>query len=183
MNDPLSILLHELSRHARHDSHDDRVRLAARLRARDACEYCLLKTEGGFHIDHIIPPDLWAAYTGGELPHHPPRADHNGPHHLDNLAWCCPYCNGRKGQHLSGRIACQQHRLFNPRVDHWPDHFIFVHEYLQIVGLTPIGQITVKILGFNRSEPMYGPLAIRHMRHLRGQFPPAWARDWRDTVE
>lgn len=143
----------------------------------------LLPTEGGFHIDHLIPPELWTAYRNGDLPQRSPLTDRNGPHHLDNFAWCCSFCNGRKGQQLGGRIARQHHRLFDPRTDRWPEHFIFVHQFLQIVGLTSIGQVTVKALGFNRAEPLYGPLAIRHLRRLRGQFPPRWASDWHDSVE
>ena len=36
-------------------------------------------------------------------------------------------------------------RFFDPRHDHWPDHFIFpaASGYLFIVGLTEVGRVTV----------------------------------------
>ena len=148
------------------------------MRARGACEYCLLPTEGGFHIDHIIPPSWWLEYANNTLPQLTPVPERSGPDHLDNFAWCCPFCNGRKGQQLTHRIGGQLHRLFDPRTDRWPEHFIFIHEYLHIVGLTAVGQATVEALGINRAQPLYGPLAIRHLRRLRGQYPPPWAVGW-----
>ena len=39
-----------------------------RLRANDACEYCLHPTVGQFHIDHIIPADVWVGYTANKIP-------------------------------------------------------------------------------------------------------------------
>lgn len=43
------------------------VRSVVRLRAGDACEYCLLPTIGAFHIDHIIPASLWNDDVSGRL--------------------------------------------------------------------------------------------------------------------
>lgn len=73
------------------------VRLAVRLRAGDSCEYCFLPTVGRFQIDHIIPPVHWAEYSAGRIRLVAPVPVRRGPHHLDNYAWSCPFCNAAKG--------------------------------------------------------------------------------------
>ena len=79
-------LLGELAAFERHDPRNELVRLAARLRARNACEYCLLPSSGEFHIDHIIPPALWSDYAAGRLPVRPEVASGRDADHLDNFA-------------------------------------------------------------------------------------------------
>src|SRR5579884_3178012 len=78
-----------------HNPENREVRAVVRLRARDACEYCLLPTVSLFHVEHIIPPGLWADYVAGRLAGVPPQPDRGGPDHIDNYAWSCPFCNGR----------------------------------------------------------------------------------------
>jgi len=71
----------------RNDPHDALVRQIARLRARDACEYCLHPTNGQFEIDHIIPEALWSDYIAGRLDAAlQPISGRRGPDHLDNFA-------------------------------------------------------------------------------------------------
>ena len=41
-------------------------------------------------------------------------------------------------------------RLFNPRQDHWHEHFQFQDG--RIIPLTAIGRVTVRLLQFNRPE-------------------------------
>lgn len=101
------LLIQELAGRARHDPRDDVVRLAARLRARDGCEYCLLPTAIQFEIDHIIPPALWDAYTGGRLRAVRPALGRGGPDHLDNFTWSCSNCNRIKGEQVVDRIGRQ----------------------------------------------------------------------------
>jgi hypothetical protein len=48
-------LIAQVEREEQNDPHDPLVRQVVRLRARDACEYCLHPTTGQFEIDHIIP--------------------------------------------------------------------------------------------------------------------------------
>jgi len=117
----LQDLLAQLETRQRHDPHDTLVRLAVRLRARDACEYCLLPAKGLFHVDHIIPPDLWIDYAAGNVPGLTPVPERRDPDHLDNLAWCCPFCNGSKA-----RRGGQSQRLFDPRRDTWQEHVTFM---------------------------------------------------------
>jgi len=165
----LRSLLRELGAHQRHDPHDEIVRLAIRLRARDACEYCLLPTTGQYHIDHVIPGLLW------EQIHADRRR--RGPDHIDNFAWCCPFCNSAKGQQVAGRAGRRTYRLFDRRRDRWPAHFVFAHNYLLIVGLPGIGWVTERALAFNDGR-LGGPLGTRHDAVLAGRYPPPWARAW-----
>jgi hypothetical protein len=174
MADSLPRILAALAGQSRHDPRERLVRLAAEVRARHACEYCLMPTGGQFQIDHIFPPMLWDRYTGGKLTGIAPQPGRRGPDHLDNYAWCCPFCNGRKGQRVAGRVGRRQARLFDPRNDHWPEHFILAGRALFIVGLTDVGRATEHILGFNDAV-LGGPLAIRHLAILAGDYPPTWA--------
>lgn len=169
--------MRELAGRRRHDPRDDVVRLAVRLIARDACEYCLLPTASRFHVDHVIPPALWDPYTTGRLGIVRPLTGRNGPDHLDNYAWSCPFCNEAKAQQISHRSGRRAYRLFDPRRDRWSDHFVFVHNYLFIVGLPGIGQATEQALRFNDAR-FGGPLGTRHDAILVGHYPPAWARRW-----
>jgi hypothetical protein len=59
MADSLPRILAALAGQSRHDPRERLVRLAAEVRARHACEYCLMPTGGQFQIDHIFPPMLW----------------------------------------------------------------------------------------------------------------------------
>jgi len=168
-----------LRRRAIHSPRNPDVREAVRLRANDACEYCLLPTTGKFNIEHIIPPDLWDDYINGRLSGVSPVAVRGGPNHIDTYAWSCPFCNEAKGKrvaHGSGRRAT---RFFDPRHDRWPDHFIFPGSsgYIFIVGATEVGRVTAGPAGldFNAGGPE-GPLGLRHKTILRGEYPPVWAR-------
>ena len=182
MSEPLAQLLRELARRQRHDPHDERVRLAVRGRARGVCEYCLLPTGGQFQIDHIIPPGRWADYVSGRLRGVRPVPGRAGPDHLDNFAWCCPFCNQHKQQQVARTVGRRTVRLFDPRHDRWHEHFVFAHHYLFIVGVTPVGQATEVALGFNDSR-LEGPLGARHDAAMVGRYPPPWARAWLIPVE
>lgn len=90
------------------------LRQVVRERARNCCEYCHLPeavTLVTFHIEHII------------------AEQHGGPTLLDNLALACPWCNLNKGPNIATLDPNQPYdtativALFNPRQDHWADHF------------------------------------------------------------
>ena len=51
-----------LLRRPMHSPYNREVRAVVRPRAHDACEYCLLSTTSMFHVEHVIPPGLWADY-------------------------------------------------------------------------------------------------------------------------
>ncbi|HUG90267.1 MAG TPA: HNH endonuclease signature motif containing protein [Planctomycetaceae bacterium] len=104
-------------------------------RADDACEYCRIPQEAtpliAFHVEHIT------------------ARQHGGTDDPGQLALACDRCNAYKGPNLTsidpdtGNIVL----LFNPRRDAWNDHFRFRGG--QIVGLTPIGRATVRLLNMN----------------------------------
>ncbi len=173
----LSALLQQLEGQQQHSPHNNLVRRIVRLRANDACEYCLHPTFGQFHVDHIISADLWDAYTAGKIPGLPPIKGRRGPNHLGNYAWCCPFCNESKGQHVTARVQGRVQRLFDPRHDDdiWSHHFVFMHQYLYVIGVTPLGLATERALHLNEGK-LGGPLATRHDSILNGRYPPRWAR-------
>jgi 5-methylcytosine-specific restriction endonuclease McrA len=179
LDDPLRRLLDELAQRERHDPRDERVRTAVAGRARGACEYCLLPTGGQFQIDHIVPPARWEVYAARRLRGAWPAPARGGPDHLDNFAWSCPFCNGRKGQQVSRTVNRRTVRLFDPRHDDWPEHFVLVQHHLlyYIVGLTAVGEATARALDFNDGRP-WGPLGARHGAAVIGRYPPYWARGW-----
>jgi HNH endonuclease len=106
-------------------------------RANRRCEYCLLPENVSFYvheIDHVIPEK------------------HGGKTDAANLALTCWRCNRHKGTDL-GSFDPQTEQfsfLFNPRTQQWSEHF--AGEEAAIVGLTPEGRTTVKLLKFNTDE-------------------------------
>ena len=58
-------------------------------------------------------------------------------------------------------------RLFHPREDQWEDHFQVAHESGEIVGRTPIGRVTVALLGLNSAAQV----AARQQWMRLGLFP------------
>ena len=114
---------------------DANTRQLVRDRAGDVCEYCHIPQLAtpliSFHVEHIIAKQ----HGGGDDP--------------AKLALACDRCNAYKGPNLasidpdSGEIA----PLFNPRQDVWQDHFAFRGG--QVVGLTPKGRATVRLLNMN----------------------------------
>lgn len=124
------------------------------LRAGSCCEYCLMPAEldeATFEIDHIV------------------AQKHDGPTQADNLALACFACNNHKGPNLSGidPITNAQAALFHPRKDRWDDHFRYAEAFL--VGLTPAGRATIRVLEIN------APHRVSHRAALieEGVFPPS----------
>lgn len=106
-------------------------------RAKNICEYCLIDIDDtwlGAEVDHII------------------SVKHGGATRRRNLACTCQPCNRNKGSDLgsifwpSGQLV----RFFNPRTDHWADHFEL--DGAMIKPLTEIGEVTARILDFNSDQ-------------------------------
>lgn len=106
-------------------------------RAKGCCEYCLTPEAAVFashEVDHII------------------AEKHGGATEADNLALSCTLCNKHKGSDLAsidpatGEIT----PLYHPRSQHWQDHFSI--SGAEIVPLTSIGRVTVRLLQFNRPD-------------------------------
>ncbi|MCB1233197.1 MAG: HNH endonuclease [Verrucomicrobiae bacterium] len=123
------------------------LRELVRTRAAQRCEYCGLNQEqlpfALFHIEHIRP------------------RQHGGKTELGNLALSCQHCNLHKGPNLSGidPVTDTIEKLFNPRADHWPDHF--QSEGGRIIGLTPQGRATVETLAMNAKARIRLRLSLR----------------------
>ncbi len=114
------------------------VRRFVRERAGHRCEYCHRPDRYSvvsFHVDHIIP-----------------TKQHDGSSDEVNLAWSCVHCNISKGVNIAGYdpITKQLTPLFNPRTQHWDEHFRLNGAVIE--GITPIGCVTAKILSINGPE-------------------------------
>jgi hypothetical protein len=113
----------------------NQIREQVKVRAKYACEYCLLHERLSFfvhEIDHII------------------SLKHGGDNDADNMAYSCSVCNRNKGSDIGSIFEGVFFRFFNPRLDLWSSHF-----YLEdgvIHPTTPIGEVTVKILQINSFE-------------------------------
>ena len=106
-------------------------------RARNRCEYCLIPQFAlplPFQIDHVF------------------AEKHGGQTVESNLALACPHCNRFKGPNIAGLDpdSGQPIRLFHPRTDVWTDHFEF--DGPRIIGRTPIGRVTVRVLAMNADD-------------------------------
>ena len=103
-------------------------------RADGRCEYCQIPQSHDrllFEIDHII------------------AEKHRGPTVAGNLCLACFTCNKHKGTNIGGRDPRTRRflPLFNPRRHKWSRHFRWHGPVL--IGLTPIGRVTVAVLEIN----------------------------------
>lgn len=114
---------------------DRSARAAVRARAGDRCEYCRLLQRSlplvTFHVEHVIP------------------RQHGGGDETENLALACHHCNLHKGPNLTGidPETCEIVALFHPRRQTWAEHFAW--DDLSIMGRTPTGRATVRVLQMN----------------------------------
>ncbi len=118
-------------------------------RAFHRCEYCHapeLVFNFPFEVEHIIP------------------TSRGGANVESNLALACRSCNLRKGSRLS-EIDPESNTevcLFHPREDIWEEHFQVYSETGLIIGITPIGRVTVRSLDLNsQSQVIARKLWIR----------------------
>ena len=131
---------------------DESLRQFVRERAGNRCEYCRLPQQVGasirFHVDHVRP------------------LRHGGTDDPENLCLACPNCNWGKSSDLSAVDTATNAvvPLFNPRTDSWHEHFALAD--LQIVGLTPTGRATVRLLRMNSPDR----LEVRQELTLRGEM-------------
>jgi hypothetical protein len=126
---------------------------SVRDRAKGLCEYCRLPQQAyplTFQVDHVI------------------AEQHHGKTRLNNLCLACPRCNRNKGPNISSidHTTGQLTPLFHPRRDRWEDHFAW--RGARLIGLTPIGRVTISVLGINLPE------AVRVRKELRKEklLPP-----------
>ena len=111
------------------------TRQRVRDRAGNRCEYCRTRQNdeafSTYQVEHVI------------------AIQHGGGDDDDNLALACSHCNLHKGPNLSGidPVTNAIETLFNPRRQSWADHFEFQDSLL--VGRTPCGRATVRVLAVN----------------------------------
>jgi len=110
---------------------DAATRQFVETRARGRCEYCRIPqtaVSARFYVEHIIAQQ---------------HLINDGP---ENLALSCDRCNFNKGPNLSSIDVDSSEIvvLFHPRRDTWQDHFV-MHGAM-IVGRTPAGRATVRLL-------------------------------------
>ena len=105
-------------------------------RAAQRCEYCLVHEDSaGFphQIDHII------------------SRKHGGASDIGNLAYACVLCNRYKGSDIASvDRSGQPVRFFDPRRDTWDEHFKLDGPVIQ--PMTPVGEVTARVLRLNASE-------------------------------
>ena len=116
----------------------EQQRRFVRDRAGGCCEYCRVALISGtvpFNIDHIIP------------------LKHDGSDEVENLCLACYNCNAHKSHDLTGfdPATGEITRLYNPRTQVWAEHFSLQHD-MRIVGLTPVGRTTIRVLQINLEE-------------------------------
>ena len=104
-----------------------------------------------FEVEHIIP------------------LSRQGTNDETNLALACRSCNLRKGDRISGIISSSSEsvRFFHPRTDWWSEHFQVNVEFGKIMGITPVGEVTVEYLDMNSSTQV----AARQLWIRLGLFP------------
>lgn len=105
-----------------------------------------------------------------EIEHIVPLA-RGGSNDESNLWLACPICNAHKADKtnavdpLSGVIVA----LFNPRTQHWSEHFFWSADGLRIVGHTAVGRATVAALQLD-CDP--DALLVRAYWVAAGWHPP-----------
>lgn len=135
----------------------EKLKTLVENRAGGICEYCLI--------------NIADTYFGGEF-EHIISIKHDGKTKAENLALACQPCNRNKGSDL-GSIAEKSGeltRFFNPRTDKWSEHFRLNESIIE--PLTEIGEVTIRILGFNDFERVQERKGLIEIGH----FPPESAK-------
>ena len=114
---------------------DPHVRELVVRRAGNRCEYCRIPQAllpfHTFHIEHVV------------------ARQHGGTDDPSNLCLACDRCHAQKGPNLSSidPETNQVVQLFHPRQQPWQEHFTF--RGAEILGFTPTGRATVRLLRMN----------------------------------
>ena len=132
------------------------LRQLVATRAQHLCEYCLIHEDDAFFgckVDHII------------------SEKHGGQTEAENLAFACAFCNRSKGSDVGSLVEATGVfvRFFNPRTDLWAEHFVL--DGVTFVAHSAVGEVTIRILGFNNSERLFE----RRTLQVIGRYPSAAA--------
>jgi len=140
------------------------VRSVVLGRASFRCEYCHI--DGWqLQVEHVVPRSARYRAT--------PSLSADELNALANLAAACAHCNRFKGDFVTGEASAfgGEHRLFNPRSDHWDAHFAWSPDYLRILPLNGVGDATIQRLNMN--DPM-----LRRQRELLRRAALAGGSPW-----
>lgn len=132
------------------------LRRQVRKESRERCGYCHAPESFlgmPLDIDHLIPES-----AGGLTVR-------------ENLWLACSRCNDFKGNRIEADDpeTGAKSPLFNPRTDHWADHFSWSPDGLYILGATPTGRTTIECLRLNNDFIL---MARRFWVEV-GRWPPA----------
>jgi len=124
--------------------------------ARNRCGYCLspqhlLMTP--LEIDHIIPTAK------------------GGTDDESNLWLACSVCNRRESDKTTGvdLHTGEKLKLFNPRTQQWFEHFQWSADGSLVIGLTPVGRVTVAALHLSDNKRV---IRVRRLWVSVGWHPP-----------
>jgi hypothetical protein len=136
------------------------IRRFVRERADKRCEYCHADERWqfvAFTMDHIVP------------------VSDDGSDDASNLALACRNCNERRSNRQSAEDPTTQRivPIFNPRQDHWADHFAWSSDNLRIIGATPTGRATVQALDMNDERRGETVIRVRQRDIKDGYHPPS----------
>ena len=133
----------------------DDLRQEIREADRSSCAYCLTsEANSGIPLtfDHI-----WPLSKGGQTIY-------------ENLCLACRTCNEFKAGRTEAEdpLTGGRQPLFNPRAQHWADHFAWSADGTRIEGLTAIGRATVVALRMNEAVVV----SARRRWAISGWHPP-----------
>lgn len=105
-------------------------------RAGEKCEYCKAPQRLFnmlFEVEHVVPVAAWSDERS------------------ENLALACRRCNLHKVVRppVTAQNTPDDNLIFNPRIQRWDEHFELNLQTGEIVGRTPTGTATVKLLRMN----------------------------------
>lgn len=123
--------------------------------ARFRCGYCQIS-------QRVIGPLL-------EIEHILPEA-RGGSSVETNLWIACPRCNKHKSDRVEGidPLTRSVARFFNPRTDHWQEHFEWIEAGAMVQGKTPVGRATVHAFDMNNLDTV----TARRLWIAAGWHPP-----------
>jgi 5-methylcytosine-specific restriction endonuclease McrA len=132
------------------------IRRRLRIQAGDRCGYCLSPQHlvlGWLEIEHIIP------------------TARGGTNDEENLWRGCRMCNAYKSAQSEGLDPETAGRvpLFDPRRQHWADHFAWSDDGIQVLGRTGCGRATVVALQLDNLVAVM----VRREWVAAGWHPPA----------
>jgi hypothetical protein len=111
-----------------------------------------VRVDAGRHCGYCLSPEVLLGVSL-EFEHIIPEAA-GGSTVRENLWLACRRCNQFKGDRIQANDpqTGESVSLFNPRTQHWADHFSWQPDGARIAGLTPCGRATVESLQLNHER-------------------------------